>query len=101
MNHTSNNTDNMNSLALCSAFQHKALCSFNLCVYDLLLPTTKKQPHVERNVTVMKEFTAEFYYDSASLQFMKLQAADYTLTSQRRYVVQSQVKSMICVIFEI
>lgn len=96
----SNNTDIMDILALCSAFYQKT-CSFNLCVHDLLLWTTEKQPHVGRNVTVVKQFTAEFCYNSTLLQFKKLQAADDTLKTQWLYAVQRQVKSMIYIVFEI
>lgn len=54
-----------------------------------------------RNVTVMKQVTAEFCYDSTSLQYMKLQAADDALKTQLRYAVQRHVKSVICIVFEI
>lgn len=91
----------MDSSALYDAFNQTTSCSFNLCVHDLLLWTTGKQPHVGRNVTVMKQVTAEFCCDSTSLQFMKLQAADDALKTQQRYIVQRHVKSVIYIVFEI
>lgn len=86
----------MNSLALSGAFWQKTLCSFNLCVLELLLPTAEKQPHVGRNVTAIKQYKAKLYYDSMSFQFMKLQAVD-----DNKDVLQSKVKSMTSIIFEI
>lgn len=74
----------MNSLALCGVFWQKVVCTFKLCVQEYLLPTTEKQSHMGKNVTAIKQYIAKLYYDSMSFQFMKLQAADDIITTQKR-----------------
>lgn len=53
----------------------------------------KKQPHVERNVTATKHCTAESYYDSTWLQFMKPQAAGDMLTTQQNMWCKARWKA--------